>query len=235
MASSKRYKYAELYDILAEKITAGEWKPNERMPSEAELCRRYNLSRVTVRDTLGALEREGYIYKQQGKGTFVALRPIEQKLTKLYTLREGIAAKGMIPVNKILSFKSIIPNEKVRKSLNITEDEKVYELIRCCLASDIPYAVETSYMPTSLYPDMTEEMIADVGLYKTMQSFSIIPERATEKLTATRMTAEEALLLDSADGDFAICDERITYSGANIIEYTVDIIRSDFFSYTIEL
>ena len=235
MATIKRYKYVELYDVLAGKITSGEWKPNERMPSEAELCRRYNLSRITVRDTLGALEREGYIYRKQGKGTFVAVRPIEQKLTKLYTLREGIAAKGMVPLNKILSFKSISPDKKVQTALALSDSDKVYELIRCCYASDIPYALETSYIPVSLYPDMTEDMIAENGLYKTMQSFNIIPERATETLTATRMTSEEALLLDSSVGDLAICDERITYSGAYVIEYTTDIIRSDFFSYTIEL
>ena len=41
---------------------------------------------------------------------------------------------------------------------------------------------------------MTAEKIAENGLYGTMQVSSIIPERATEKLTATRMSAEEALL-----------------------------------------
>lgn len=235
MNPNKRYKYAQLYDVLINKISSGEWKPHDRMPSEAELCRRYDLSRVTVRDTLGALEREGYIYKKQGKGTFVAYRPIEQKLSKLYTLREGIAAKGMIPRNKILSFKKISPDEKVQTVLSLSDSDKVYELIRCCCASDIPYALETSYIPVSLYPDMTAEMIAENGLYKTMQSFNIIPEKATEKLSTARMTLEEALLLDSSPSDLAIRDERITYSKAYAIEYTVDIIRSDFFSYTIEL
>jgi len=235
MNGSKCYKYAKLYEILADKISSGEWKADEKIPSEAELCRRYSLSRVTVRDTLSALQKEGYIYKKQGKGTFAAHRPIEQKLTKLYTLREGIAAKGMVPFNKILSFKKTVPDEKVKKTLELSGNDEVYELIRCCLASDIPYAVETSYIPVSLYPDMTAEKIAENGLYGTMQVSSIIPERATEKLTATRMSAEEALLLNSESGDFAIRDERITYSKNHVIEYTVDIIRSDFFSYTIEL
>ena len=141
----------------------------------------------------------------------------------------------MVPLNKILSFKSISPDEKVQTALALSDSDKVYELIRCCYASYIPYALETSYIPVSLYPDMTEDMIAENGLYKTMQSFNIIPERATERLTATRMSTEEALLLNSSPSDFAIRDERITYSKSHIIEYTIDIIRSDFFSYTIEL
>ncbi len=234
-SEQNRFKYLQLYDILVGKITAGEWKPNERIPGELELCRRYDLSRITVRETLEMLEQNGYIYRKQGKGTFVAVRPIEQKLTKLYTLREGIEAKGMIPRNKILSFKITLADGKVRKALRLADNEKVYELIRCCYASDIPYAVETSYIPVSVYPEMTEEMIDTSGLYRTMQHFNVIPERATENLTAVPVSAEEALLLNARTGEIAIRDERITYSGDTVIEYTVDIIKWDFFSYTIEL
>ena len=230
-----RFKYMQLYDILVHKITSGEWKPDERMPTEMELCRRYDLSRITVRDTLDMLASEGYIYRKQGKGTFVAVRPIEQKLTKLYTLREGIEAKGMIPSNKILSFKAVISDGKAQEALELKDGERVYELIRCFYASGIPYAVETSYIPVSIYPDMTAELIEARGLYKTMQFFNIIPERAVENLTAVKVSSEDALLLNVDSSDFAIKDERITYSGEKVIEYTIDIIRSDFFSYTIEL
>ncbi|MBQ4093227.1 MAG: GntR family transcriptional regulator, partial [Firmicutes bacterium] len=70
-----QFKYTQLYEILVEKITCGEWKPNERIPTEQELCRRYDLSRITVRDALALLTKDGYIYRKQGKGSFVAIRP----------------------------------------------------------------------------------------------------------------------------------------------------------------
>lgn len=233
--TQNRFKYMQLYDLLVGKITSGEYKPNERFPTEMELCKRFDLSRITVRDTLNMMEKEGYIYRKQGKGTFVAVRRIEQKLTKLYTLREGIEAKGMVPLNKILSFKIITPDERTREALKLKDGEKVYEIIRCCYASDVPYAVESSYIPLSVYPDMTAEMIEERGLYKTMQFFNVIPERAVENLTAVQVSPEEALLLNVNAADIAIRDERTTYSGDTVIEYTIDIIRCDFFSYTIEL
>ena len=77
------YKYSQLYDILLEKILANEWKANDKMPTERELSIRYNVSRVTVRDTLNRLAQAGYIYRIQGKGTFVSVRKIEKKLTIL--------------------------------------------------------------------------------------------------------------------------------------------------------
>ena len=87
------YKYSQLYDILLEKILASEWKANDKMPTERELSIRYNVSRVTVRDTLNRLAQAGYIYRIQGKGTFVSVRKIEKKLTKLYTTQETFLKK----------------------------------------------------------------------------------------------------------------------------------------------
>ena len=81
--AKNHYKYTQLYEALVKKISSGEWKPHDCMPTERELCQEYQLSRITVRDALNLLVKDGYIYRRQGKGTFVAMRPIEQKLTKL--------------------------------------------------------------------------------------------------------------------------------------------------------
>lgn len=233
--TQNNFKYTQLYDILVNKIAAYEWKPHDRMPTEMELCQRYNLSRITVRDALNLLTKDGYIYKKQGKGTFVAVRRIEQKLTKFYSLREGIAAKGMTPSNKVLSYKTISAAGKVQDVLQLEAGESVYELIRCLYAEEIPYAVETTYIPVSLYPEMTLEMIQNNGLYKTMQSFNIIPERAVENLKAVPMNREDALLLGVKPYDISIQIVRTTFSQTSIIEYTTAVVKSDFFSYTVEL
>lgn len=230
-----QFKYTQLYEILADKISSGEWKPNDCLPTEKELCQRYALSRITVRDALNLLAKDGYIYRKQGKGTFVAVRPIEQKLTKLYTLRENIEAKGMVPHNKILSYKTIPAAGKVKEVLQLTDGASVYELIRCLYASDIPYAVETSYIPVDLCPGMTSDTIRNQGLYKTMQSYNAVPEHAVEKLSAVPVNREDALLLRIRPSDISIRNERTTYSHTGIMEYTVTMIKNDFFSYTVEL
>lgn len=63
--------------------------------SENYIDKIQRVSRVTVRDTLNRLAQAGYIYRIQGKGTFVSVRKIE-KLTKLYTLRKRFEEKGVV-------------------------------------------------------------------------------------------------------------------------------------------
>ncbi|WP_346907730.1 GntR family transcriptional regulator [Faecalicatena orotica] len=229
------YKYSQLYEILLGKITSGIWKPNDKMPTERELCERYNVSRITVRDTLDRLSKDGYIYRKQGKGTFVAVRQIEQKLTKFYTLREEFESKGIEHTNKILSFKTVKALGKVKDNLCLEYEEPVYELIRCLYADKVPYAIEVSYIPSLLYPEMTRELISEKGLYGSMQYFNIIPEHATENLRAVKLSKEDALTLGVKKQDTAIRIERTTYSYDSIIEYTIATIKGNFFYYTVEL
>ncbi|MCD6317868.1 GntR family transcriptional regulator [Candidatus Aerophobetes bacterium] len=63
--------YYQLKQIIKEKILSGEWKVNERIPSESELCDEYRISRETVRHAIMELVREGMLHRKQGKGTFV--------------------------------------------------------------------------------------------------------------------------------------------------------------------
>lgn len=230
-----QFKYNRLYEALTGRILSGEWCPGERLPPERELCEQYDISRVTVRDTLGRMAEEGLIERVQGKGTFVAVRRVEQKLTKLYSLREELSAKGIAHTSEIISFHTVTAGTAAREHLSLPEGERVYELRRRLFADGLPYTIETTCIPERLYPGMTRELIAEHGLYGTMQLFSIIPERATERLRVVRMSAEDASLLGVARQSTAVLIERTTFSGEKIIEYTVNIVRDNFFVYTVVL
>ena len=64
--------YHQLFELLHHEITAGKWKPGDLIPPEAELVRRYGVSRITVRKVLDLLVREGLIVRERGRGTHVA-------------------------------------------------------------------------------------------------------------------------------------------------------------------
>ena len=64
--------YQQLYDLLLDQIRSGVYPPGSKIPSEEELCKTYDLSRVTVRNALGRLVDDNILVKRHGKGTFVA-------------------------------------------------------------------------------------------------------------------------------------------------------------------
>lgn len=66
----KQPKYYQLMTDLKEKVTKGEIRPGDKLPSENELSAAYQISRQTVRKALAVLDSEGYIYAEHGRGTF---------------------------------------------------------------------------------------------------------------------------------------------------------------------
>jgi len=82
-------RYAQLADVLRGRIERGIWAPGARMPSLDDLIEEFALARVTVRQAIGLLHREGLVSPQQGRGTFVTARPSRPKALKMQTtLRE---------------------------------------------------------------------------------------------------------------------------------------------------
>ena len=64
--------YQQIYDEIKDAIEKGVYAPKERIPSELELAEQYEVSRITVRRAVEELCSDGYLVKQQGRGTFVS-------------------------------------------------------------------------------------------------------------------------------------------------------------------
>lgn len=88
-------KYVQLKQEIMAWLAAGELQPGEQMPSENEIAARYSISRQTVRQTLGELEQEGWLYRVQGKGTFASTPPGKGGLAEQPTAG-GIHAVGTV-------------------------------------------------------------------------------------------------------------------------------------------
>src|SRR4030043_1545111 len=87
--------YLQLYEILKRKIEGGEWPLGSQIPTEEELCSMFNVSRATVRTAILELVRQGYLKRQQGKGTFVFKNVISEGLTMLTNFRELLFEEGL--------------------------------------------------------------------------------------------------------------------------------------------
>src|SRR5690606_36647664 len=98
--------YYQLKEILQEMIDNEELKPGDALPSERELCEILGISRMTVRKAVMDLVNEGIVYREQGKGTFVAKPKSKHLLNKLQGFTEEMEEKGLKVKTQILSFET---------------------------------------------------------------------------------------------------------------------------------
>jgi len=227
--------YYQLKEKLAKRIAGGHWKPGEKIPSEAELCEAYQVSRITVRKAIEDLVRSGQLVKHQGKGTFVTNVSLEHKLSKFYSFSEELTRSGMTERAQVLSFEVIAAGDEVGEKLSMKPSEKVYMVKRLRMADELPYTVEISYIPHALCPGLTAKNITEKGLYNSMRSLNVFPERIIEKIRAAAVGKSDAEMMNLKANSPAIKLERLTYYGLLTIEYCISIVRGDFFTYTIEL
>ena len=146
--------YYQLMDIIIEKIESGELKEHDKLPSERELCEMYNVSRTTVRQTLQELEKENYIYKKHGKGTYVAPKVIDQSLVKFYSFTEEMKKLNKTPSSKVLEFELISCDSQLAKHLDTQEGVRLYKITRLRLADHEPMFYERCYLPWSVFQNL---------------------------------------------------------------------------------
>ncbi|MBB6671945.1 GntR family transcriptional regulator [Cohnella nanjingensis] len=92
----KKLLYIHIKEEIERRINAGEIKPGEKLPSEPELAKAFEVSRPTLRESLKMLQREGTLISKNGVGTYVNERPssILNPLNKLRSLGEMIKSVG---------------------------------------------------------------------------------------------------------------------------------------------
>lgn len=198
--------YVQLSDLLREKIERGDWKPDQKIPSENELNQTYGISRMTARQVLARLVDEGLLFRVQGKGTFVAHRKISTRLPSYMGIREQLEQKGYATRTELLSQGLIEAEARVARELNVTEGSAVYMVKRLRLVEDSPISLHESYVPQELAPGMidhdlvqrqlcavleTEYGLRMIHVHETLES--TIPSR--QELKALRARPNTPLLL----------------------------------------
>ncbi|MBY7142856.1 GntR family transcriptional regulator [Virgibacillus sp. NKC19-3] len=222
-------------DII-KKIDAEEYREHERLPSERELCDRFDVSRITVRQTLQELEREGYIYKLHGKGTFVGLKTFNQNLVKMYSFTEEMKTLGKQPATHVLSFQIIAVDERLASKIDLEPLDDVYQVIRLRLADDEALMYETSYLPKRIFPNLTKADFDQRPMYDIfLEDYQIGITKAIERFSPTSVRQKEADYLQAPIDQPAMLVKRFAYHNDKLVEYTVSVARGDKFDYTVEL
>lgn len=231
-------KYYQLASILKNKIDAGDWPPHTPIPSERDLEVQYFVSRTTIRHAIEYLERQGYVYREHGRGTFVSPQKLQKGAQELTSFSEDLLRRGMTPSQIIRSIEYMVPPDTILRKLELPEDSKVYCIVRVRFADDIPIGLQTSYLSLPENQPITREDLESTGsLYRILQEkYNIIPSEADETLEVTLATPEEAALLEIKTGAPLLLNERLMYNqNRRAIEFVKILYRGDRYRYLIRL
>ncbi len=228
--------YLQLMQEIIKKIDNGFYKENDKLPSERELCSMYNLSRITVRQALQELEREGYINKVHGVGTFIAPKRYDQPLVKLYSFTEEMKKIGKNPSTKVIEFTTLTIDEHLAKKMNLLPNEEVYKIIRLRLADNEPLIYETTYLPKQKFPNLSANDLVTRPMYTVFyEDYRIEVTRAVETFSATVVREDESKYLEVNANQPAMLITRHAYFKDQLIEFTVSVARGEKFKYIVEL
>jgi GntR family transcriptional regulator len=229
--------YRQLYDILRDDLISGKWHPGERMPSESELIDQYGVSRITVRQSLDMLVKEGRVYRRRGRGTFAAMPTIEQGLTRIISFTEDMQQRGLKPGTRVLSSRLEPASENIAERLNLAPGSELAVLERLRLADGETMSLEISHLDHQLCPGILEGDYAQTPLHEALRDQADIRlVRANQSIRAIPATRELAGILAVAVKAPLFHIERVSYSqfGAPV-EYLQIYHRGDRYVFYNEL
>lgn len=230
-------RYYQLKEIIREMVENEQLKPRDSVPTERELCEYHEISRMTARKAITELVHEGILFREQGKGTYVAQPKVKQSVSELIGFTEEMKRKGLKVETKILNFTIKEPTKKIIKQLNLELSDKVYEIFRLRIVEGESYAIEKAWVPEKHTRGFKEEDLEGNSLYKVLEEkYGIKLSHGKQYLEPIILTAYESNLLGVKEAMLGLLFERRAFTDDNVpIEFTKSVYRSDRYKFEITL
>lgn len=228
--------HTQIREIIRRRVFDGTYAPHSQMPSESQMIEAFSVSRITIRQALGDLQKEGLIFKVPGKGSFVAKPKAFQSLSRLQGFGEAMGPSGYETFSQVLSTRQVAATEVVARRLQIGLGTPVYEIQRLRYLNREPISVDQSYFPLSIGERLAQEDLPtrdifvilenDFGLHLTHADVQI------EAISADEFLARQ-LRIDEASPLLRI--ERLTYADEQPVDFEFLYYRGDAFQYRLRI
>lgn len=229
----------QISERLQASMEAGEFGVGDALPSEAELGRRFSVSRTTARTALGSLAKRGLIEQKSGRGSIVLPRRVEQPLNLLSSFTEDMHARGLRPGYRDVQVDTTLASVDVAAELGLDDEQAVVRIRRVLLADDVPIAVSESWLsPKVLHPDAPLPEVRHIAsLYSWLErEHGVRVATGREVIEGGVADAQLAEKLETACGSAVLVARRTACDhDGNPLEYAIRHYRADRYRYRIEL
>ncbi len=221
--------HAQLAELLRTQIRHNQLQPGDQLPSERELCEQFSISRITVRKALSTLTQEGLVYSTVGKGSYVSVARLREELQPLSSFTQDMQRRGMHPTSKVLQAQVLPADEDCAARLLVPAGSEVVRLSRLRLADGLPIAVQLSYLPHNLCPDLLRYDFATRSLFEVLRNdYRLQLTRASTVIRAALALPSDARLLKlSLPAAVLISEQTTSLENGAIIEYAQSIFHGE--------
>lgn len=225
--------YLQLKNALVADIDAGQYKPHERLMSERELGEKFKVSRMTVRQALTAMIRDGILYTQAGKGTYVNASKIKQELQALTGFSQDMTARGTVASGQVLEARIVPATLTLAAIFSVPMNTELVLLSRLRLSDGMPLAIEVAYILHRVCAGILEYDFSKESLYNVLATrYNTILVRAEQTMEASLATPKEAELLQTTSPAPVLRIERLSYNEQNtLVEFVVSVYRGDRYKF----
>jgi len=229
--------YARIRDELRTMIVNGTYQPHQRLPSETDLIKSYGVSRITVRQALGELKKEGLLFKVAGKGMFASKPKSFQSLTRLQGFAEAMSQQGHEIYNRVISFNFLPASKDIALRLGVLEGSLITEIRRVRHLNRKPVSFDIFYVNSSVGERLIKEDLASRDIFLIQENDYGIPlgfaELAIDAVLADTETAE---LLQIAEDSPILRVERLTYTKDDTpLNFEYSYSRADNFQFRLRI
>jgi GntR family transcriptional regulator len=218
--------HVQLANVLREQVNRHELGPNDRLPSERELCQQYGISRITVRQALSELAQAGLVYSSVGKGTYVAEAAYQEELQPLSSFTQDLERRGMRAASQVLEA-SIIPADDYWSAVfYIPRGAELVRLHRLRLSGGVPIAIQLTHLPHHLCPSLLEYDFSTCSLYEVLRNaYKLHLARSETVIEAALASPHEADLLGLSQPAVILVSTQTTLLDTGIV---IEMTRSTF-------
>jgi GntR family transcriptional regulator len=196
--------YQQVEATLKEMIEGVVYSPGDQIPSERELSEQLGVSRMTVRRAIENLIHRGLLERRSTNGTYVRQPQVLRRVGKDFALglTQLLKDEGVTPGSRLISFQTILAPLKIAEKLGLRLGEPVIVIKRVRLANDVPFCIETSYLPADYLPGLTaEDFTHNASLYNILRDrYAVQMVKNDETLKLSFATPDEAGLLEMKSG-----------------------------------
>lgn len=230
--------YQQVKNYLIRKIESHEYKEGQKLLSERELSEKFQISRMTARNAILELVKEGYAYRDGARGTFVSSKKVKRNFLASAGFSDHMEKSGIEDrESRVMCFELVEADTWLSSRLSISLGTECFHLVRLRIGNGQPMAVDECYIPVNMAPTLMDHDFSKESLWKVLE------HEYGHRPTQTRASIE-IVSFEKREQNYLNVSERakgfkVTYMNydqhGEPLEYTITYYREDMFIFEYEL